>query len=166
MEDDFGLTATNCGAQVHFFESLVVSVQVEYAVGDGEARTFDYSDSSDAARLQAPPLQYVAPELITTPGVAQPAQSPASDMFSLGELPPPLQLPSAIAPSSSSGHLPDLTKRDVAGFQWESFRPYLLSYFEQRKCRCLSVSMAVRMMQVSPTDLCGCRIQNILSLAL
>mmetsp|Transcript_17828 Transcript_17828/g.53724 ORF Transcript_17828/g.53724 Transcript_17828/m.53724 type:complete len:813 (+) Transcript_17828:225-2663(+) len=64
--------------------SLAHTTQVEYAVGDGEARTFDYSDSSDAARLQAPPLQYVAPELITTPGVAQPAQSPASDMFSLG----------------------------------------------------------------------------------
>lgn len=64
-------------------------MQVEYAVGDGEARTFDYSDSGEAGRLQAPPLQYVAPELISTPGAPQQPQSPASDMFSLGAPPPP-----------------------------------------------------------------------------
>lgn len=77
-------------------------MQVEYAVGDGEARTFDYSDSGEAGRLQAPPLQYVAPELISTPGAPQQPQSPASDMFSLGGPPPsPLFLlypPSTLRP--------------------------------------------------------------------
>ena len=59
--------------------------QVQYTVDEAVGRTFDYVEGAAAARLLAPPLAYVAPELIASNGAsAPPPLSPASDMFSLG----------------------------------------------------------------------------------
>lgn len=59
--------------------------QVQYTVDEAVGRTFDYVEGTSAARLLAPPLGYVAPELIASNGAsAPPPLSPASDMFSLG----------------------------------------------------------------------------------
>lgn len=59
--------------------------QVQYTVDEAAGRTFDYVEGAAAARLLAPPLNYVAPELIASNGAsAPPPLSPASDMFSLG----------------------------------------------------------------------------------
>jgi hypothetical protein len=58
---------------------------VQYTVDEAAGRTFDYVEGGAAARLLAPPLNYVAPELIASNGAsAPPPLSPASDMFSLG----------------------------------------------------------------------------------
>lgn len=65
--------------------SVLFPRQVQYTVDEAAGRTFDYVEGGASARLLAPPLNYVAPELIASNGAsAPPPLSPASDMFSLG----------------------------------------------------------------------------------